>query len=100
MRADLPVRTTDRPVCCLSNLFPLPLLPQIEVALEEQPQQLTALKPDEVFECVMGQRGRLRAGQRAFQAVEGPCRGSKWIDGIEGVVGFHRLFFLSATRES
>jgi hypothetical protein len=46
MRADLPVRTTDRPVFCLPNLFPLPLLPQIEVALEEQPQQFTALKPD------------------------------------------------------
>lgn len=53
MRAGLPVRTTDHPVFCLLNL--LPLLPQIEVALEEQPQQLTALKPDEVFEFVMGQ---------------------------------------------
>jgi hypothetical protein len=93
VRTDLPVRTADR-LFCLPHLFPLPLLPQIEVALEQQPQQLTAPGTDKVFEFVMGQRGRLRAGQRTFQAVEGPCRGSERIDGIEGVVGFHRLFFL------
>lgn len=37
VRADVPVRTTDHPDLCLPHLVPLPLLPQIEMALEQQP---------------------------------------------------------------
>ena len=96
VRTDLSVRTTDHLVFRLPQLFPLPLLPQVEMCLEQQPQQFTALKPDKVLKFVVGQHGRLRNGQRALQAVEGPCRGSERIDGIEGVVRFHTAL-LSAT---
>jgi hypothetical protein len=97
MRADLPVRVADHRFLCLPYLFPFSVFPQVEVSLEQQSQQFTALEPDKVLGLVMGQAGRLRAGQLASQAVEGPHRDGEWIDGIEGVIRLHTALLSAAS---
>jgi hypothetical protein len=82
MRADLSVRAPDHIPTNLPRLVPLPALPQVEMGLEQQPQQLTALGLDQVLQVVVGQRGRLRAGQHPCQALEGPYRGGERIAGV------------------
>ncbi|MET9550372.1 hypothetical protein ABZY36_34485 [Streptomyces sp. NPDC006627] len=89
MRANLSVRTPDRRAAGAFPLLALGLLPQVEMGLEQQPQQLAASRLDQVLQIVVGQRCRGGGGQLLGQAVEGPCGGGEPIDDGQGVVGFH-----------
>ncbi|WP_405509442.1 hypothetical protein [Streptomyces purpurascens] len=59
--------------------------------------ELTAPLLDQFLHLVMRQPCGRGVGQVALQAAEGADCGSELIDGIEGVVGFHRAL-LSALR--
>ncbi len=91
-----PVGVGDWAGAALSDGVPLPHRAQVQVVLEQQPQQLPAARLQVALELVVGPAARLGAAERGNKGIEGGTGAGKGVLGhaqhgvVNVVVGLHR----------